>query len=217
MQAPSTAENGAFRLTFEELLACAPASALRRHDFVRVPSNQKPWLDTGIDLAAGETVTTIGSGQTLLTGTPLAFDADFQLWYRIGPNGEAFRGTRATNSFAVATPGRLYVASYFPGEWSTRQGELATPDEAYEGVTGDLYVLVLHWQGEPLAGLERLAALGDVGGLLALEIDRLLNPVLPPKGWTISGSSARPRPTAPAAPIGMTRPSAAIPTITPLS
>lgn len=183
MQAPSTAENSAFRLTFEELLACAPASALRRHDFVRVPSNQKPWLDTGIDLAAGETVTTIGSGQTLLTGTPLTFDADFQLWYRIGPNGEAFRGTRATNSFAVATPGRLYVASYFPGEWSTRQGELATPDEAYEGVTGDLYVLVLHWQGEPLAGLERLAALGDVGGLLALEIDRLLNPVLPPKGW----------------------------------
>ena len=56
-----------------------------------------------------------------------------------GPNGEAFRGTRATNSFAVETPGRLYVASYFPGEWSTRQG--------------DLDMLILHWQGEPLDGL----------------------------------------------------------------
>ena len=88
---------------------------------MRVPSNQKPWLDTGIDLAAGETVTTIGSGQTLLTGTPLSFGADFQLWYRIGADGEAFRGTRATNSFTVETPGRLYVASYFPGEWSTRR------------------------------------------------------------------------------------------------
>ena len=150
---------------------------------MRVPSNQKPWLDTGIDLAAGETVTTIGSGQTLLTGTPLSFGADFQLWYRIGPNGEAFRGTRATNSFTVETPGRLYVASYFPGEWSTRQGDLATPDEAYAGVTGDLDMLILRWQGEPLDGLERLAALGDVDDLLALEIDRLLNPVLPPKGW----------------------------------
>ena len=84
MQAPTTAENSAFRLKFEDLLARAPASAQRRHDFVRVPSNQKPWLDTGIDLAAGETVTTIGSGQTLLTGTPLSFGADFQLWYRIG-------------------------------------------------------------------------------------------------------------------------------------
>jgi len=64
MQAPTPAANSAFRLTFEELLARAPAGTVRHHDFVRVPSNQKPWLDTGIDLAAGETVTTIGSGQT---------------------------------------------------------------------------------------------------------------------------------------------------------
>jgi hypothetical protein len=92
-------------------------------------------------------------------------------------------GTRATNSFTVEKPGRLYVASYFPGEWSTRTGDLATPDEAYDGVTGDLDILVLRWQGEPLDGLKRLAVLGDVEDLLALEVDRLLNPVLPPKGW----------------------------------
>jgi Protein of unknown function (DUF3047) len=183
MQAPTPAANSAFRLTFEELLARAPAGTVRHHDFVRVPSNQKPWLDTGIDLAAGETVTTIGVGQTFLTGTPLSFDADFQLWYRIGADGEAFRGTRATNSFTVEKPGRLYVASYFPGEWSTRTGDLATPDEAYDGVTGDLDVLILNWQGKPLDGLKRLAVLGDIDDLLALEVDRLLNPVLPPKGW----------------------------------
>ena len=94
------------------------------------------------------------------------------MWYRIVSNGEAFRGTRATNSFTVEAPGRLYVASYFPGEWSTRQGDLATPDEAYAGVTGNLDMLILRWQGEPLDGLERLAALGDVDDLLALEIDR---------------------------------------------
>jgi len=98
MQAPSTAANSAFRSKFEDLLARAPAGTMRHHDFVRVPSNQKPWLDTGIDLAAGETVTTIGVGQTFLTGTPLSFDADFQLWYRVGADVEAFRGTRATNS-----------------------------------------------------------------------------------------------------------------------
>jgi hypothetical protein len=114
MQAPSTAANSAFRSKFEDLLARAPAGTMRHHDFVRVPSNQKPWLDTGIDLAAGETVTTIGVGQTFLTGTPLSFDADFQLWYRVGADGEAFRGTRATNSFTVESPGRLYVASYSP-------------------------------------------------------------------------------------------------------
>jgi hypothetical protein len=48
-----------------------------------------------------------------------------------------------------------------------------------------------------------------------MEIDRLLNPVLPPKGWDISGSSARPKPTGPAVPRGMTTPSAAILTTMP--
>ena len=107
------------------------------------------------------------------------------MWYRerTGADGEAFRGTRATNSFTVEKPGRLYVASYFPGEWSTRTGDLATPDEAYDGVTGDLDVLILNWQGKPLDGLKHLAVLGDIDDLLALEVDRLLNPVLPPKGW----------------------------------
>ena len=51
MQAPSTAANSAFHLKFEELLARAPAGVLRRREFVHVPSNQKPWLDTGKDVA----------------------------------------------------------------------------------------------------------------------------------------------------------------------
>jgi len=130
MQAPSTASVHAFRAGFEELLARAPAGTIRQHAIVQVPSDRKPWLDTDIDLVAGETVTTIGAGETRLKGTPLSFGADFQLWCRIGPDGEIFRGTRATNSFTVEKPGRLYVASYFPGEWSTRTGDLATPDEA---------------------------------------------------------------------------------------
>lgn len=179
----STVDDSAFRSKFEDLLARAPSGTLRGHDFVRVPSNLKPWLDTGIDLAAGEKVTTIGDGETYLTGTPLSFGAGFQLWYRIGPDGEAFRGTRETNTFIVENPGRLYVASYFPGEWSTREGDLATPDEAYAAVTGDLDLLILRWQVEPLDGLKRLEKLGDVDQLLEIEIDRMLNPVLPPKGW----------------------------------
>jgi hypothetical protein len=217
MQPPSTAANSAFRSRFEDLLARAPAGTVRHSDFVRVPSNQKPWLDTGIDLEAGEQVTTIGIGQTLLTGTPLSFGADFQLWCRIGRDGEVFRGTRATNSFTVEKPGRLYVASYFPGEWSTRTGDLATPDEAYAGAEGDLAMLIIRWRTDPLAGLKGLAALGDVDDLLALEIDRCRTQCCHPKAGTISGSLARPRPTGPAAPTGTTKPSAAIPTTTPRS
>ena len=93
-----------------------------------------------------------------------AFRLKFEELLARAPRGPAAprlraRALGATNNFAVETPGRLYVASYFPGEWSTRQGDLATPDEAYAGVTGDLDVLILRWQGEPLDGLEHLAAL----------------------------------------------------------
>ena len=87
MQAPTPAANSAFRLTFEELLARAPAGTVRHHDFVRVPSNQKPWLDTGIDLAAGETVTTIGVGQTFLTGTPLVAGTFRVKFWALGDSG----------------------------------------------------------------------------------------------------------------------------------
>ncbi len=173
----------AFVSGFEALLRKAPAGLLRQHHVVKIPSDRKPWIDTGIDLAAGETVTTFGAGTTFLTGTNLSFGADFQLWCRIGPEGEIFRGTRASNTFTVAAPGRLYVASYFPGEWATRKGELATPDEVYGAVTGELAMLLLRWEGDPLEGLQRLAATGDVGGLIDGEIDRLSNPVPAPEGW----------------------------------
>ena len=135
---------GAFVSGFEALLRKVPAGLLRQRHVVKIPSDRKPRIDTGIDLAAGETVTTFGAGTTFLTGTNLSFGADFQLWCRVGPEGEIFRGTRASNTFTVAAPGRLYVASYFPGEWATRIGELATPDEVYGAVTGEL---ALRWEG----------------------------------------------------------------------
>lgn len=80
--------------------------------------------------------------------------------------------------------GRLCLVSYFPGEWSTPSGGLATPDEVYNLVAGGLTVLIIRWRTEPIDGLNRLRALGDVSGLIASEIDRLNNPVVPPAGWS---------------------------------
>lgn len=176
--APDTFAKG-----FEALISAAPSGTVREHRLLTIPSNRKPWIDTGIDLEAGERVTTFGAGETQLTGTPLSFDAGFQLWCRIGEDGEIFRGTRASNSFTVGKPGRLYVASYFPGEWSTRKGDLATPDEVYGAVSGELAMLTLRWGVEPIDGLKALAARGDVGGLIAGEIDRLTHPTATPQGW----------------------------------
>jgi hypothetical protein len=172
-----------FRFRFETLLNQLPADDLLSIEFVVVASDRKPWLDTEIDLSEGENISAFATGKTGLKGTNLWFSADFQLWYRIGAEGIIFRGTRLSHTFTVDQSGRLYLASYFPGEWASRTGELATPDEVYEQAIGNLTVLLIRWRIDPLEGLKKLAAMGDVGGLIAGEIDRLSLPVPTPPGW----------------------------------
>ncbi|MEG6508468.1 DUF3047 domain-containing protein [Methyloligella sp. 2.7D] len=176
-------DTGEFKADLASLLAAAPDGLIRDHHLIELGSEQHPWIDTGIDIAAGDKVTTFTAGKTVLTGTPIEIGADFQLWCRIGEDGEAFRGTRASNSFTADRSGRLYIGSYFPGEWATRSGELATPLEAYEAVNGDLAMAVIRWEGEPVEALKQLLAQGDVSGLIAAEIDRLTAPVAAPDGW----------------------------------
>jgi hypothetical protein len=173
----------AFQSGFSALLQQVPAGGVRDHHFVQVPSDRTPWLDTGIDLAQGEHVSTFSVGRTMLKGTNLSFGSQFQIWCRVGTDGEIFRGTRASNSFTVENSGRLYIGTCFPGEWSTKTGALATPPEVYQGATGDLTLLIVRWATDPLDGLKALAAIGDVDGLVAAEIDRLTNPVPTPEGW----------------------------------
>jgi hypothetical protein len=172
-----------FRTRFATLLRQAEAT-IRDYAFLDIPCDREPWLDTGIDLVAGDRVTTFATGETLLKGTEIRFGADFQFWCRIGPAGEIFRGTRASHSFTAEAAGRLYVASYFPGEWATRTGTLATPADVYAQAEGSLAALVIRWRVEaPIEGLKKLAEPGDVAGLIAGEIDRLSAPVRTPEGW----------------------------------
>jgi hypothetical protein len=172
-----------FQSRFEVLLSQLSKTDIIDYTFLEMPSNRKPWRDSGIDLGEGDNVTTFSIGQTLLNGTDMRFGADFQVWFRVGIDGEIFRGTRASNSFQVTLPGRLYLGSNFPGEWSTVYGQQSTPDEVYEHVSGQFDVLVIRWRIAPLEGLRKLAARGDFAGLIAGEIDRLTHPVIPPQGW----------------------------------
>lgn len=172
-----------FRAGFESLLTAISGQTLQTPAFIEVPCNRKPWLDSGIDLEPGQSVTSFATGRTELTGTGLWFGAGFQLWFRIGTDGRIFRGTRASHSFTAASAGRLYLASYFPGEWSTQSGALATPDTVYDLAEGRLTVLILRWRDDPLHGLQQMAKQGDVGALVASEIERLANPPELPTGW----------------------------------
>ena len=54
-----------FRARFAALLAKAPPHIMRTHAFFSVPANHPPWFDTGVDLSAGEQVTTFVVGRTV--------------------------------------------------------------------------------------------------------------------------------------------------------
>jgi hypothetical protein len=139
-------------------------------------------LDTGLDLRAGEHITVLAVGTAILT-SELVFYPDMQLWYRVGETGKVFRGTRQSHSFTASEPGRLYFGGYFPGEWGTRTGSVTVGTDAYRQMKGGMEILVLRWAVQPLEGLKRILSVGDVGSLLASEIDRLQNAVEPPSGW----------------------------------
>jgi hypothetical protein len=87
------------------------------------------------------------------------------------------------NSTKCADSGRLFLGSYFPGEWSTRTGGISVGTDAYRGMEGSLHVVVIRWAADPLQSLKQLMTEGHVGSLLASEADRLEHGVKPPDGW----------------------------------
>jgi hypothetical protein len=122
-------------------------------------------------------------GETRLKGSELWLGADFQVWYRIGQLKPVFRGSRYSHSFVAEPPGRFYLTSYFPGEWSSPAGELATPKEVYKQAAGSFTALLIGWRKEAILGLRNLLECGDVAGLVAGETQRPAHPVSAPPGW----------------------------------
>ena len=104
-----------FESRFTELLADVAKDVIYEHRFFNLPSDQKPWFDTGLDINAGDNFSSFASGQTRFKDLPITLEPNFQLWFRIGRDGEIFRGTRDSHSFSAGQAGRLYLASYFPG------------------------------------------------------------------------------------------------------
>lgn len=171
-----------FKSRFETLLN-ESKDLIKDFHFITLASNRKPWLETSILLEAGDSITSFAAGQTRFKELPICLDANFQVWFRIGLQGEVFRGTRDSHSFTAEQSGKLYLGSYFPGEWASKRGELATPDEAYALAEGDFNILLIRWKTGALESLKQIEKQNNVDPLIRLEIDRLQSPVLPPEGW----------------------------------
>ncbi|WP_205698346.1 DUF3047 domain-containing protein [Conexibacter sp. SYSU D00693] len=152
---------------------------------VELPAHRPPWTATGIALDAGDQVSTFATGRTFLSqALDIWVGPHFQLWFRVGARAPVFRGTRATHTFTAATGGPLELASYFPGEWSTKDGGLATDPAVYRRAKGALHVVVVRWVAgtDVVAAVQDLAA-ADTTDLLAAEAQRPAALVPPPPSW----------------------------------
>ena len=165
--------------------AALPAlGGARLAHYVEVPVDRAPWYDSGIDLEEGEWLSWFANGEVVLSRLlDIRFGADFQLWARIGDEGQVFRATRNSHSFRAERSGRLYLASLFPGAWKTPQGGLLTPPGVYKGTRGMLALWLLRWRGEPAGNLTQLRAVCDPAGVVSGEVDRLAAGQALPPGW----------------------------------
>lgn len=183
---PPAASDREFRATLEPWLASLPSQLSTGHAFHWLPATQPPWFDTGLDLEPGESVTVLADGRVFLSRMlDIWVDPSFQLWCRVGDRGPVFRGTRATNTFTALERGRLWLASYFPGEWADPSGRLGTPVEGYARVSGGMSVLVVKWaRGTDVQQLFRdFARDTRVPGLVLAEAERFDQPLPGPEQW----------------------------------
>jgi hypothetical protein len=173
------------RDALERLRALLPAGAVAASAIADVPANARPWTPAGLDLKAGEAVTTFCAGRVALPG-PLGLwvDPAIVLWYRVGGRAPVFRGPRDTHGFTAAVGGRLELAVEFAGRWADPEGRDTTPWWERRGLSGTVHVLTVRWaEGADVDAALREAAAADPAGLAAAELARrAAQPEYPP-GW----------------------------------
>ncbi len=177
-----------FRTHWEALLGGFRGSSagrlLRDARVVHLPGNVPPWTGSGLAVERGDGLTLLAAGG-VATAEALGLRARprFALWARVGEGGTIWKGTQDTQSLVAPDTGPVHLG-LLQGEWATPQGRLATPLEAYAGVTGAIDVVLLRWSGDPGEGLAALAAFAPGEPLVEAEITRLARPVHPPAGWS---------------------------------
>lgn len=177
-----TADTGSFEDRYRALLESPPPEVAAVRVAV-LPGDRPPWTRTGLRLRRGDAYSLLAEGRIAPPpGLELSGRPRFVLWSRVG-SGRAANGSQDTTTRRADADGELELAT-LQGEWASPRGDLATPVEAYAGVRGALRVLVVHWRGDPQAGLAALAARCPQDPLVRAEQRRLAQPVAPPPGWT---------------------------------
>lgn len=141
---------------------------------VVLPGDRRPWTPVGITVDRGDRVTLLGSGRISWSDTH-GGGAKFHLWGRV-PGGEVFGCTQDTTTVVIDHTGPLQLGIHL----GVAQGS------TYDGERGSLAVTVLRWPRgvDPVDALPHLDTRTVDPALAAAERQRLLDPVVPPPGWS---------------------------------
>lgn len=158
------------------------AGAARVQAVVDVPAASADWIDSGLEVRAGEQLSLLAAGKVWLSREAgIGFGPKVALWHRIGSDGPIAKSIGSTTTFKAARSGRLMLVAKPPGEFLDRSGRF-DPDYPRAGAEGTLVVAAAVWSIAPADGLAAVAA-ADSSGLAMRERKRLAAPVPTPAGW----------------------------------
>jgi hypothetical protein len=173
-----------FREASDRGLAALPGDLVAEHVRIRLPANEPPWRDSGVAVRAGEEVTWFAAGRVIVSAALAVWvTPKTQLWARIGEAGPIRSSSRDSNTARAQTDGRLYFGNYFPNDWKDTRGARQEDDAVYASMKGEIWILVVRWNGSAKDGLAALAAAGDPLGVVASERERLALGDPNPPGW----------------------------------
>lgn len=109
---------------WREGIAASPG-ALLRYAIIEVAADSAGWIDSGVEVLHGESVTLLSIGSAALAGNAdVSFGAQTMLWRRIRPGGQISKFPAATTTFTASDSGRLELVVNFPGSWIDPSGGL---------------------------------------------------------------------------------------------
>lgn len=176
-------ESADFKRDMEALIARAHSAELAGYRLFTIDGDDLPWIDLGLSAAKGQQISFLVTGRMWIARS-------HDLWFRPGLVFHArTRGRRPmyspgvdTGTMTAAHDGPLEIARS-AAEFADADGRLWTPEAAYRRQEVKIVGVALLWKGDALAGLESIAAQGDVDGLVTAEIARLKRGRRLPEGW----------------------------------
>ncbi len=170
---------GALQARLDPVLAQL-GNLVQRCDWVDVQPGGDAWTDSGLDLPAGARISLLAEGMVYVSR---AFDVGIApkvgLWFRTGE--EPLDKIIDTGcSVVIANGGRLRFTAKPPGEFADLAGRFEA-DQPRTPLQGGYRVAVIQWRDSLDESLAAAAAASP--SLFKPLLDRLRNPVLPPRGW----------------------------------